>query len=67
MILHVTYETDKGIIKRTLKHRYQHVLLESARNCKEYRDSHTVTYDFEEVNEDGDKCCEFKEVGMVMA
>ena len=67
MILHVTYEMKDTEIYKTFKHRDKHVLLEVARKHPYYNMSHTVTYDFEEVNEDGDKCCEFKEVGMVMA
>ena len=56
MILHVTYETDNGIIKKTFKHHYKHILFESARNCKAYKQSRTVTFELEEVSEDGDKC-----------
>ena len=56
MILHVTYETDNGTIYKTFKHKYKHVLFESARNCQAYKDSHTVTYELED--EYGDKCGE---------
>lgn len=58
MILHVTYETNKGNIERTFRHKYKHVLLEAARKHPLYFNCHAVTYDFEEVDEYGDKCGE---------
>lgn len=58
MILHVTYETDNGVIKKTFKHHYPDKLLEAARNCDAYKKCHTVTFELEEVNEHGDKCGE---------
>jgi hypothetical protein len=58
MILTVTYETDK----RTILNRYYgadlELLFDLARNCKEYRDSHTVTFDIDEVSDYGDKFIE---------
>ena len=56
MILHVTYETDDRIIIKTFKHDSYAVLLEYARKHELYSKSHNVTYEFEEVNEYGDKC-----------
>lgn len=58
MILNATYETKTGTIKKTFIHKYKHVLFESARNCKEYRDCHSVTFELEEVDEYGNKCGE---------
>ena len=57
MILHVTYEMNNKTIYKVFKNRYTHVLFDCARNCEEYRKSHTVTFELEEVDEYGDKCC----------
>ena len=58
MKLNVTYETNKGIIKKTFKNKNVEKLFEMARNCKEYQDCHIATFDLEEVDEYGNKCGE---------
>ena len=57
MILKVTYETKDGVYNKTFKHKYEHVLFDCARKHELYRKSHTVTFELEEVDVYGNKCC----------
>ena len=56
MILNVEYEIGNSIVKKTFKGDDIARMFEKARECKEYKDCHTATFEVEEVDENGDKC-----------
>ena len=58
MRLNVTYEMNSGVIQKRFEHHCKETLFKLARSCDLYKSSHTVTYELEEVDEDGDKCSE---------
>lgn len=55
MILTATYETDKRTIVNRFYGSDVEQLFYLARNCKEYRKSHTVTFALDKVDDYGDK------------
>lgn len=55
MILHVTYETNNRIIKKTFKNEFPQDLIDSARKHELYKKSHTITFELED--DYGNKCC----------